>query len=148
MTSLIPTAKKLMIGSLAVATVALGTAGVAGAAPTTPAHKGSHHHNCARAPKMLSRISSVEASIAAGLPKLNAAEARAQQNGNTKRADRIKRRITRMESAAFKARLAKRAAAIEAKCHVSAPPAKSSSATTPTSASTGDLGSTGTATSA
>ncbi|MGH9079882.1 MAG: hypothetical protein ACRDYE_07400 [Acidimicrobiales bacterium] len=111
---------------MAVGTVALGTAGVAGAAPTT-APKAALHINCARAPKALARTEAAEARIATRLSKLGAAETKAQQHGNTTRAERIERRITRLEGAAHKARLDKRKANIEAKCHVSAPLAPSSS---------------------
>jgi hypothetical protein len=65
----------------------------------------------------------VEAQIAAGLPKLTAAEAKAKANGNTTRATKIQDRITRLESATFKARTDKVSQKIEAKCNVPAPTA-------------------------
>jgi hypothetical protein len=141
MTQMIPTAKKLLVGAVATGAMALGTAGVAGAVSTTTVPKVVKHFNCARAPKVLSRIQKGEAKIAAGLPRLTAAEAKATKNGNAQRAARIKRRIDRLESPAFKARLDKAKATIEAKCHVNAPAAGSPSATTPTTSS----GSAGTA---
>jgi hypothetical protein len=127
MNQMIPAAKRILIGAVAVGALSFGTAGAAGAAssPTVPA-VGSHF-NCANATKVLTRIEKGEARIAAGLPKLTAAQAKAQQAGNTRRADRLKKRIDRFESAAFKARLAKASAAIEAKCHVSAPATTSGS---------------------
>ena len=125
MIHLVPAAKKLVVGAVAVGALSVGAAGIAGAATTTPPKVGAHF-TCARADHLLARIQKGEAHIAAGLPKLAAAEARAKQAGRTKRADRIQRRITRLESPAFKARLDKAAAAIEARCHVPAPGASTS----------------------
>ena len=127
MKQVIPTAKKMIVGVVAVGALSLGAAGMAGAA--TPATSGSStpaatrlaKFNCDNATKVLDRIQKGEASIAAGLPKLTAAQSKAAAAGNTKRADRLQRRITRLESAAFKTRLDKAAAAIEAKCNVAAP---------------------------
>ncbi len=121
MTRTLPRAKKLVIGVAALGTVALGTAGVAGAAATTTNPQAARHFNCARAPKVLAHIGKVESDIAAGLPKLHAAETKAQQKGNTKRVDRLKKRISRLESPAYKARLDKQKSKIEAKCQVNAP---------------------------
>jgi hypothetical protein len=122
MTWTLPRAKKLVVGVAALGTVALGTAGAAGAATaaSTP-QPAAHHFNCARAPKVLAHIQKVEADIAAGLPKLHAAETKAQKKGNTKRVDRLKKRISRLESPAFKARLDKQKSKVEAKCPVNAP---------------------------
>lgn len=129
MTRRLAIAKKLVIGTVALGSVALGTAGVAGAdTTTTTAPKAAKHFNCARAPKVLARIQSTEAKIAAGLPTLNSAESKARQKGRTTRADRIQKRIRRMESPTFKARLDKRKAKIEAACNISAPTANSTSA--------------------
>jgi hypothetical protein len=128
MTRRFPTAKKLVIGAVALGTVTLGTAGVAGAdtATATTAHP-PHHINCARASKALARIQATESHIASGLPKLRAAAAKAQQKGKTTRVDRIKKRISRLENPAYKARLEQRKAKIEAACHASAPSASSTS---------------------
>lgn len=113
-----PMAKKLVIGVIALGTVALGTGGIAGAAhphgTTIKAH--GHHVNCARASKVLARIEATEARIAAGLPQLHAAASRAVRRGDQARADRINKRIGRMENPAFKARLEKRKAKIQAAC--------------------------------
>jgi hypothetical protein len=106
-------------GAVAAGVLTLGMAGGAGAATPTP--KAGAHFNCARATTALNRIDKAEARIAAGLPKLHTAASKAQQAGKATRADHLKKRIARYESPAFKARLAKRAAAIEAKCHVTAP---------------------------
>jgi hypothetical protein len=125
----IPTAKKLVIGAVAAGTIALGTAGVVGADSTSTVPKAAHHFNCDRAPKVLTRIQAREARIAARLTKLTGAEAKAKQHGNIRRENLIKKRITRLEGPAFKARLDKESAAIEAKCHVSAPPTGSSAPT-------------------
>ena len=116
----VPAAKKLVVGAVVVGALSVGVAGIAGADTMTVPKVGAHF-NCARADKVLTRIHKGEARIAAGLPKLTAAEAKAKQTGNTRRADRIQKRITRFESPAFKARLDKAAATIEAKCHVPAP---------------------------
>jgi len=57
----------------------------------------------------------MEANIAAGLPNLVAAEAKAVKAGHAHRADHLKRRIARLESAAYKKRLDKMAAKAKAK---------------------------------
>ncbi len=122
MTHLIPTAKKLVIGVVAVGALSLGTAGIAGAATTgssTPAV--TRHVNCANADRVLTRIQAGEAKIAAGLPKLTAAEAAATKAGDTKLANRLEKRITRLESSQFSARLAKVTSVIEARCPGTAP---------------------------
>jgi hypothetical protein len=113
--------RKAVTGVVALGVLTLGMGGVAGAASATAAPKAGRHFNCANATKALDRIQKTEADIAAGLPKLHAAEAKAAKAGNTKRADRLNKRIARFESTKFKARLAKRAAHIEAKCQVAAP---------------------------
>ena len=129
------------LAAVAAGGLTLGTAGVAAAtAPTltstagTPAvaQSGPAAKNrlakfsCTRAPRALSRIDKTEARIAAGLPKLHAAEAKATAAGKTKRAARIEKVITRLSRPGVTARLQGLASAIEAKCGVSAP------ATTPT----------------
>ena len=106
--------RKVVTGAVALGVLTLGMGGVAGAATTTTPKAGRHF-------KALTRIQKAEADIAAGLPKLHAAEAKAAKAGNTKREDRLNKRIARFESTKFKARLAKRAANIEAKCQVAAP---------------------------
>jgi hypothetical protein len=132
--------KKIVIisaAAVAAGTLSFGAVGLAGAAPAqsstspapnakTPASgvpKAGKNFNCANATKVLTRIQTGEAQIAAGLPKLTAAEATAKANGNTTRATRIQKRITRLESATFKARLDKVSQKIEAKCNVPAPTA-------------------------
>lgn len=122
----IPSAKKLIVGVVAVGALSVGAAGVAGATTTTSAPSSTpaaHTFNCANATKRLARIQKVEGDIAAGLPKLTAAQAKAASAGKTKRADRLEKRITRLKSPTFKARLDKATSAIEAKCNVSAPAA-------------------------
>jgi hypothetical protein len=126
MIKMIPSARKLVVGAVAVGALSLGTAGIAGAATTAPAQVG-RHFNCANATKVLTRIQKGEARIAAGLPKLTAAEAKATQAGDTTLANRIQKRITRLESPTFHARLTKVSAAIEAKCNVPAPAASPTS---------------------
>jgi len=120
--TLIPAGRSLLVGAVAVGVLSLGTAGIAGAA--SPASTPTlHKFNCAKATKVLTRIEKAESHIAAGLPKLTAAEAKATAAGHTRRADRIKTRIDRLENPKLKDRLAKRAAAIEATCNVPAPTA-------------------------
>jgi hypothetical protein len=118
---IIPAAKKLAVGAVAVGALSLGTVGAAGAATNAPAPQVARHFNCANATKALTRIGKAEARISAGLPKLTAAEAKAKAAGHTKRADRIQKRITRLESSTFQTHLTRASAAIEAECHVSAP---------------------------
>ena len=133
----IPSFRKLLVATVATGALALGTAGVAGAsAPTlttsskapgaaTPLVTGGKgrlsHFSCARAGKALTRIQKAEAAIAAGLPKLHAAESKATAAGRTRRAARIQKAISRLGRPGEAARLQKLATAIEAKCNVSAP---------------------------
>jgi hypothetical protein len=124
MQQLIPTVRKAIVGVVAVGALSLGVAGMAGAATpasSTPASTRLARFNCANATTVLDKIAKGEADIAAGLPKLTAAQAKAASAGHTKVADRLQKRITRLESAGFKARLDKAASAIEAKCNVPAP---------------------------
>ena len=128
MKHVIPTAKKLIVGVVAVGALSVGAAGVAGAATSgtvNVAPAGAHSFNCANASKVLGEIQNAESHIANGLPKLTAAQAKASAAGKTRLAARLQRRITRLESATFKARLDKATSAIEAKCNVSAPGATS-----------------------
>ena len=129
--------RKVLVATVATGALALGTAGVAGAsAPTltasssTPVAAAPHgpggkdrlsHFSCTRAGKALARIQRVEARIAAGLPKLHAAESNAKTAGNAKKAARIQKAITRLGRPGFTAHLQQLATAIEAKCNVSAP---------------------------
>jgi hypothetical protein len=141
---------KLVLGTVAVGSLSIGTAGLAGAstpttAPTTPttvpaaapttgpATTPARHFNCARATKVLTRIQKGEARIAAKLPGLTAREARAEKAGRTTRAAHLQRLIARLESRKFSARLTKVSGKIEAKCHVSAPTPSSGSTTSTTS---------------
>ncbi|HEX7444473.1 MAG TPA: hypothetical protein VF320_11320 [Acidimicrobiales bacterium] len=133
----IPPIQKLLVATVAAGTLALGTAGVAGAAApmltassntpvtTTPQVTAGNgrlsHFSCARAGKALARIQKAEAAIAAGLPKLHAAESKATAAGRTRRAARIQKAISRLGRPGEAARLQRLATAIEAKCNVSAP---------------------------
>jgi hypothetical protein len=135
MMHMFPAARSVVVGVVAVGTLSLGAVGTAGAAtaPITapgavPAATAIGSFNCSRAAKVLTRIQAGEARIAAGLPKLTAAEAAAQRDGNTRRAAHIEKRITRLESSRFKARLTRVSAAISVKCHVSAPDGSTGSA--------------------
>ena len=115
----------------------LGTAGAAGAsAPTLTASSGTPsattqltpeardrlaHLSCNRATRALVVIQKSEAGIAAGLPRLHRAQARAAAAGKTRKAARIGKMITRLGRPDATARLQRLAAAIEAKCNVAAP---------------------------
>jgi hypothetical protein len=77
--------------------------------------------NCANADNVLARIQKGEARIAAGLPKLTAAQTKAQAAGHIRRAARLQKVITRAKSAAFAARLDKVSQKIVTVCHVAAP---------------------------
>ncbi len=130
MIKIIPAAKKLAIGVVAVGALSLGTAGIAGAATSSVAvPKVGKHFNCARATKVLTRIEKIDSRITAGLPKLKAAEEKATTAGRMARAARLEKRITRLEAPQLQARLTKASAAIEAKCHVPAPATASGTAT-------------------
>jgi len=117
--------KKLAVGAVVAGSLTLGMAGTAFASTptsspsTTPA--AATQFNCANATKALTRIQKVEGRINAGLPKLTAAQQKAADAGHTKRADRLQKRITRLESTAFKQRLQTRSQKIESTCNVSAP---------------------------
>jgi len=128
---------KKMVATAAIAVTAgalsFGAVGLVGASPAQAAAKAKtsssqvpkagKNFNCVNATKVLTRIQKGESQIAAGLPKLTAAEAKAKANGNTRRATRLQTRITHLESATFKARLDKASQLIEAKCQVAAPAA-------------------------
>ncbi len=126
MKTITPVVKRLTVGVVAVGVLTLGGTGLAGAAVPAKTPAVSSTFNCARATKVLTRIEKGEARIAAGLPRLTAAEAKAQKAGHTKRAARLEKRIAHLKSARFAARLHRATAAIEAKCHVAAPPAAAS----------------------
>jgi hypothetical protein len=135
MPRVVPAAERLAVGLAAATVLSLGVGGLAGAAApapstTTPAPSSTasptHQFNCARAPKVLARIQKAEAKIAAGLPKLHAAEAKATAAGRTKAANRIERRIDRLQNPKTAARLDRRTKNIESRCHVSAPASTSS----------------------
>jgi len=116
----------------------LGTSGAVGAsAPTLTAASGTPAAatqlapgakervadiSCTRATKALTRIQKAEAGIAAGLPGLHRAQAKATAAGKSKRAARIGKLITRLGRPDATARLQRLAAGIEAKCNVAAPP--------------------------
>ena len=123
MSRLVPMAKKLSAIVVAAGALSLAAAGTAGA--TTPvltaAPRVGAHFKCARATKVLARIQRTESQISNGFPALNKAEAAAKAHGRTKRANRLEKTITRLESPQLEQRLTKAAQAIETKCHVSAP---------------------------
>jgi hypothetical protein len=121
-TAIAVTAGALSFGAVGLVGVSPAQAAAKAKTPSAQVPKVGKNFNCANATKVLTRIQKGEAQIAAGLPKLTAAEAKAKANGNTKRATRIQARIAHLESATFKAKLVKASQLIEAKCHVAAPP--------------------------
>ena len=88
----------------------------------TPAAKHRLAHlSCTRATKVLTWIQKTEAGIAAGLPKMHSAEAKATAAGKTRKAFQIGKMITRLGRPGATAQLQRLAVAIEAKCNVTAP---------------------------
>ncbi len=102
--------KKIIATTVLGGTLALGAAGVAGAATTG----GSAHPNCAKAQAAVTRIVKLEAKADVWLPKAQQREATATQNGNAKRAARIGRRIDRVQKLEAKANA--RIQKVEAAC--------------------------------
>jgi hypothetical protein len=118
--------KKLVVGAVVAGSLTLGMAGTAVAStpsssPSASTAAPAKQFNCANATKALTRIQKVQSRIAAGLPGLTAAQQKAASAGKTQRADRLQKRITRLESPAFKQRLQNRTQKIETTCNVSAP---------------------------
>jgi hypothetical protein len=138
MGSRFPLMRKTVATTVVGAALIFGTAGAAGAsAPRLTVESGSpgatsqpapatrdrlDHFSCTRASRSLTRIQKAEAGIAAGLPKLHVAEAQATAAGQTRKATRIGKLITRLERPGATARLQRMAAAIEVKCKVAAQP--------------------------
>ncbi len=111
--------KKLAVASCVAGVLSLGVGAVASAAPasgsaSTGAGTQSHHLTCADAPKILARIQTVDAKVAARLPKLQAAESKATAAGKTKLAGRIQDRINRLDQ--VQAKTAAISAKVAAKC--------------------------------
>ena len=129
-----------MFSKLAVATVvagvlAVGGYGVAGA--VTASNPGASPHNasapaahhrltCADAPKVLARLDKIDARITTRLPKLQAAEQKAQQAGHPKLAKLIGHRVTRLEH--VQSRITKLEARIDKRCPQTSAPATSTTA--------------------
>lgn len=133
----IPVAKRLVVGVVAVGALSLGWTGLAGAASTTSPTV-SISVKCARATKVVTRIEKAQTRVEARLPKVTAAEAKAQKAGRTKRVARLQKRLARLEkriahmkSANVTAHLQKIKSAIAAKCSAPAPAAPGSTTTTP-----------------
>ena len=128
MKHLIPTAKRVVVGVVAVGALTVGSAGLAGAA-TTATPKTIAQFNCARATTVLTRIQTGESHIAAGLPKLTAPRPRPPRMATWRGPP-----VSRSGSPGWRAPTSRAdwtaaAAAIEAKCQVTAPTGSS----TPTS---------------
>jgi hypothetical protein len=119
-----PIAKRLVAGLVAAGALSVALSGTAEAAPAlfTSAPKVGAHFKCSRATKVLARIEHTESQIANGLPNLSKRHAAAKAHGKPKQANRLAKQIARLESPQLKQQLNKAAQAIEAKCHVSAPP--------------------------
>jgi hypothetical protein len=84
---------KLLAGAAVSVGLLSGTAGAAFGATSGTVPAGG----CAHASKVLHRLEAVEARITVALPKLQAAEQKATQNGHPKLAARIGKRITRLQ---------------------------------------------------
>jgi hypothetical protein len=128
MKQIIPAARLLVAGAVAVGVLSLGSAGVAGAATpattsTAPVSTAARQNNCARANKGLAHIQKRELNIAAELPQLVAAQEKAAKAGHNHRAEHLKKKIARLERASFKHRLDRVSAKIQAKCKGAAPAA-------------------------
>ncbi len=131
----IPNAKKLVSGLVAAGALSLALAGGLEAAPAgaaapallTSAPRVGPHFNCDRAAKVQARIERTETQIAKGFPALANRQAKAKARGKTNRANRLQKRLSRLESPQLKDRLTKASQAIEAKCHVSLPSGSSTS---------------------
>jgi hypothetical protein len=128
MKQIIPAARLLVAGAVAIGALSLGSAGLAGAATpatasTAAVNTPARQFNCGRANKGLAHIQKLESKIAAGLPELVAAEAKAAKAGHTHRAEHLKKKIARLERTSFKHRLDKVSAKIQAKCKAAAPAA-------------------------
>jgi hypothetical protein len=119
-----------MLSKLVGSVVLGGALTIAGAAPAVAATGPATGAGCDRAPALEARLQHVDARIATALPRLTAAEDKARSAGHDKVADRIGRRLRRLEK--LQDRIGARLAKIEARC----PGA---------SGSTGSTGSTGTA---
>ena len=111
--------KKIIATAVLGGTLALGAAGVAGAAATGS----SKHPNCAKAQAAVTRIVKLEAKADAWLPKAQQREATALKNGNTVRAARIEKRIDRVQKLEAKANV--RILKLEAACPGTTPPSGS-----------------------
>jgi hypothetical protein len=135
MNRLVPNAKKLVTGVVAAGALSLALAGGLGAAPAgaatpallTAAPKVGPHFNCNRAAKVQARIERAETQIAKGFPTLTHRQAKAKARGKTTRANRLQKRLSRLESPQLKEKLTKASQAIEAKCHVALPSGSSTS---------------------
>jgi hypothetical protein len=94
--------RTLIAGTAVAGALTFGLAGVAGAstAPTGSAAPAISPSTtvCSLLPQLQARVQKVEATLAADLPKAQAAEAKAKAAGHTKLADAIANRITRIQN--------------------------------------------------
>jgi len=110
-------AEKAVAATIICGALALGTGGVAFAAPSTTVSgstPASGHVACTRAPKALAKITKVEKFAAKRLPALQAKSNRLTAAGHRKLASRVQKKIKNLQKADTKAgALAKK---IEARC--------------------------------
>ena len=114
--------RKIIAGTAVAGALTLGLAGVAGADTTSNTGNSGNSGNsgtkaalCAKLPELQSKVQDVENTVNnTWIPKLQAAETKAQQAGHTTLADRIAKRITHLQNRESKvnARLQK----LQAKC--------------------------------
>ncbi len=119
--------EKVAVAMVVTGALAVGSVGVAVAAPSggssggpsasAPAAAGKGHPRCSRAPRALARIEKAEGRITARLTRLQGRERWAQANSQPGLADRIRARIARLET--LRAKGDKLAATISARCRAS-----------------------------
>jgi hypothetical protein len=89
--------RKIIATAVTGVALTLGAAGAAGAAATPPTSVGTAPASCAKAPHALARIAKLEAKAGKWVTAAEQRQATATQDGRTKAAARIGRRITRVE---------------------------------------------------
>ena len=115
----------LSLGLATPAFAAVGvTAGTSTSAGGSTAGQGASP-GCSKAAIRLARLDKVQTRIAAALPKLEAAESKAQSNGHPKLAARLARRVSRLERRQEQAK--DRSTRIEQRCPGVSPSAGGSS---------------------
>ena len=119
---------KFVTAAVLGAAVTAGTTAPAFAAASGSSGSSSPAVSCTRAQQVVDRLTKVDVRITTVLPKLQAAETKAEQAGHSKLAARIEKRIGRLQK--LRSRDEKRIARIEGRCPgVTASSGTSSSAT-------------------